>query len=126
EWDDKGGGQKGFGREFKEELTTPGDWTIWMAGWGECLPYYDNQVSLSGDKRDKWGLPLVSIRFSFGENEQKMMADIEKTSADMLQKAGFDQVGSFNYHKPGGATIHEMGTARMGRDPETSVLNAFN
>src|SRR5690606_31835271 len=70
--------------------------------------------------------PLVSIRFSFGENEQKMMADIEKTSADMLQKAGFDQVGSFNYHKPGGATIHEMGTARMGRDPETSVLNAFN
>lgn len=126
EWGDKGFGLKGFGRDFKEELTSPGHWTIWMAGWGECLPYYDNQVSLSNDKQDKWGLPLVNICFSFGDNEHKMMADIEKSATDILQNAGFDQVASFNYGKPGGATIHEMGTARMGLDPETSVLNAFN
>lgn len=116
----------GFGKDFKAQLTTPGFWTVWMAGWGECLPYYDNQITLSEDQKDQWGLPLIKISFSFRDNEKKMMQDIQKSAAKMLQDAGFTDVSSFNYHKPGGSTIHEMGTARMGIDPATSVLNGFN
>jgi choline dehydrogenase-like flavoprotein len=116
----------GFGEDFKKKLTTPGPWTIWMAGWGECLPYHDNKIVLQEDKKDKWGLPLVGIDFSFKENENKMMDDIQSTSAEMLSAAGFRDVNTFNYHKAGGATVHEMGTARMGKDPKTSVLNGNN
>ena len=125
EWEDRMN-LDGFGVDFKSNLTTPGPWTIWMAGWGECLPYYDNEISLDKDEKDQWGLPLVRINFSFRENEEKMMKDIQETCADMLRNAGFSNVDSFNYHKPGGSTIHEMGTARMGNDPNTSVLNAHN
>jgi len=125
EWRDKGY-KPGFGASFKEQLTTPGEWTVWMAGWGECLPYHDNRIMLDPSKRDKWGLPLISINFSFKDNENKMMEDIQKTSAEILSAAGFKNIDSFNYHKPGGDTIHEMGTARMGRNPETSVVNGDN
>ncbi len=114
-----------FGAAFKKQLTSPGDWTIWMAGWGECLPYHHNKISLT-DEKDKWGLPIIKVQFSFGDNENKMMDDIQATSAEMLERAGFKDVQSFNYHKPGGATVHEMGTARMGHDPKTSVLNKYN
>lgn len=115
-----------FGSDFKNELSKPGLWSIWMAGWGECLPYYENRIVLNQAKRDSWGLPLVSINFSFKENENEMMKDIMETSSEMLSKAGFTNVNQFNYHKAGGGTVHEMGTARMGKDPETSVLNKFN
>jgi choline dehydrogenase-like flavoprotein len=117
--------ETGFGADFKRHLTSPGPWSIWMAGWGECLPYHDNQVTLS-DKKDQWGLPLLSMDFSFRDNETKMMEDIKTVSEQMLDKAGFKDVGGFNYHKPGGATVHEMGTARMGRDHRSSVLNGNN
>ncbi|RYE55296.1 MAG: GMC family oxidoreductase, partial [Sphingobacteriales bacterium] len=125
EWREKTN-DPGFGRDFKTQLTMPGPWTVWMAGWGECLPYYENKVSLNSNKLDKWGLPLMSIDFSFKDNENRMMDDIQMTSAEMLADAGFHSVDSFNYKKPGGSTIHEMGTARMGRDPKTSVLNGNN
>ncbi|WP_346239101.1 GMC oxidoreductase [Niabella insulamsoli] len=114
-----------FGASFKQQLIHPGPWSVWMAGWGECLPYHDNKISLS-DQKNKWGMPLVAISFEFKENEQKMMEDIQSTCADMLDKAGFKNVAPFNYHRPGGGTVHEMGTARMGRDPKTSVLNRNN
>lgn len=126
EWSDKVNYLRGFGKDFKDQLTTPGPWTIWLGGWGECLPYYENRIALDNIQRDKWGLPLVRIDFSFGNNEKLMMEDIKETAAMMLERAGFSEVDSFNYSKPGGSTIHEMGTARMGRDPRTSVLNAFN
>lgn len=126
EWSSKSGYVDGFGANFKRQLLTPGPWTVWMAGWGECLPYYENKITLDREKHDKWGLPLVKIDFSFGDNENLMMEDIRETSADMLEKAGFTNIDSFNYNKPGGSTIHEMGTARMGHDPRTSVLNANN
>ena len=116
----------GFGKDFKKVLTTPGPWQVWMGGWGECLPYYENRISLSNKELDKWGMPLIKIDFSFKENERLMMEDIRETSEQMLKLAGFDNISSFNYQKPGGSTIHEMGTARMGKDPETSVLNSFN
>lgn len=126
EWVDKSQSLSGFGKDFKAQLTTPGPWTVWMAGWGECLPYYKNKVTLDTDLKDKWGQPLLKIDFSFQENEDKMMEDIKTTSAEMLEKAGFKEISIFNYNKPGGSTIHEMGTARMGHDPKTSVLNGFN
>jgi len=122
---EKSYGLDGFGKDFKAQLSRPGNWTIWMAGWGECLPYFDNAISLHEEKRDQWGLPIVKINFEFKDNEKKMMKDIQQTSLEMLENAGFI-AGSFNYNKPGGATIHEMGTARMGRDAKTSVLNDFN
>nr|WP_090558738.1 GMC family oxidoreductase [Pedobacter hartonius] len=126
EWSDKVNGLSGFGSDFKAQLTTPGPWTVWMAGWGECLPYYENKIALDPDQKDKWGQPLIRIDFSFKENEHNMMTDIRNSSGEMLEKAGFRNVDTFNYKKPGGSTIHEMGTVRMGRDPKTSVLNQFN
>ena len=126
EWMDKSIGLEGVGKNFKEQLTTPGPWTIWMAGWGECLPYYDNKMLLDENQKDAWGIPLVKIDFSFRENENKMMKDIQSTSAEMLSKAGFKNIDMFKYHMAGGSTIHEMGTARMGKDPKTSVLNGNN
>lgn len=126
EWTDVAESQEGFGASFKERITTPGPWSVWMAGWGECLPYHDNKVSLSEDRKDQWGLPLVKIAFTFRENERRMMKDIEANACEMLEKAGFDFVESYRHVEPGGSTIHEMGTVRMGRDPETSVLNGFN
>jgi choline dehydrogenase-like flavoprotein len=126
EWMDKPSGIVGFGKDFKAQLTTPGPWTVWMAGWGECLPDYKNYVSLDSSKTDKWGQPLLKIDFEFGSNESKMMSDIQKTSGEMLDKAGFKDINIFNYNKAGGSTVHEMGTARMGNDPKTSVLNKNN
>ncbi|ACU04175.1 GMC oxidoreductase [Pedobacter heparinus] len=116
----------GYGSQFKKEITTPGKWMVWMAGWGECLPYFENRVSLVPDKVDKWGQKLIAIDFEFKDNERKMMDDIKDTATEMLIKAGFNNIDSFNYNKPGGSTVHEMGTARMGNDPKTSVLNRFN
>lgn len=116
----------GFGVDFKKQLTTPGPWTVWMAGWGECLPYHDNQISLNATQKDKWGLPLINVNFSFRDNEDKMMDDIKATCGQMLEAAGFTDIETFNYKKPGGSTVHEMGTARMGRDAKTSVLNGNN
>ena len=126
EWLDRSYNLEGFGKDFKDKLTTPGPWTVWMAGWGECLPYNENKISLDAEKKDDWGLPLVKVDFSFKNNEDKMMDDIKATSAEMLEKAGFKGIDAFNYNKPGGSTVHEMGTARMGKDPNTSVLNKFN
>jgi choline dehydrogenase-like flavoprotein len=125
EWQDRGG-EPGFGIDFKRKLSIPGQWTVWMAGWGECLPYHENKVELHGTEKDKWGLPLIKIDFSFKDNEEKMMDDIKNTCAEMLSTAGFKDIDAFNYHKPGGSTVHEMGTARMGIDPKTSVLNGNN
>ena len=125
-WQEKKNNLKGFGSTFKDQLTKPGSWSVWMGGWGECLPYFDNKIALSENKKDKWGLPLIEIDFSFRENEHLMMKDIQNTGAMMLEKAGFKDVNTFSYNTPGGATVHEMGTARMGNDPKTSVLNKHN
>lgn len=116
----------GFGESYKRSLTTPGPWNVWMGGWGECLPYFDNKISLDNEQKDKWGLPQVRIDFAFGSNEKAMMEDIMVSSAQMLEDAGFQNIEQFSYPKVGGATVHEMGTARMGHDPATSVLNKNN
>lgn len=126
DWWDQSQATQGFGAAFKNQITSPGEWAVWMAGWGECLPYYDNHISLDADKKDQWGLPLVKVNFEFKDNEKDMMKDIRHNCAEMLEKAGFQNINSFNYNHPGGATVHEMGTARMGNNPETSVLNKHN
>ncbi len=115
-----------FGKSFKDTLTKPGPWSLFMGAWGETLPYYDNQVSLDATQRDQWGLPLVRIRFQYHENEHNMRADIKESAGEMLHRAGFRNIEQFYYDLPPGSAVHEMGTARMGRDPKTSVLNEFN
>jgi choline dehydrogenase-like flavoprotein len=117
---------QGFGKDFKEKLLRPGPWTIWLGGWGETLPYYENGISLDSSQKDAWGLPIVHIQFKYGDNEGAMRKDIEQTSVEMLEKAGFHDIQGFNYDQPGGTAVHEMGTMRMGRDPASSVLNGFN
>jgi choline dehydrogenase-like flavoprotein len=126
EWIDTVNVGDDFGQSYKESLATPGPWTMWMGVWGECLPNYNNTITLDKKKKDKWGLPLVNITFEFGANEKNMRKDSMQSAAEMLTIAGFKNVESFNYNLPGGSAVHEMGTVRMGRDPQTSALNAHN
>lgn len=124
-WEDRWKTIDGFGADFKKQLTQPGMWTMWLGGWGETLPYFDNQVSLDKEQKDKWGLPLLRINFSHRQNEDIMRKDIEASAAEMMEKAGFKNVQTFDYRLPGGHG-HEMGTARMGHDAKTSVVNKYN
>jgi choline dehydrogenase-like flavoprotein len=118
--------QDGFGKDYKNKITTPGPWAMWIGAWGETLPYYDNKITLDHDKKDQWGLSMVKIDFEYHENEKAMRKDIKETAAEMLGKSGFKNVETLDYSLPGGSAVHEMGTVRMGRDRKTSVLNAFN
>jgi choline dehydrogenase-like flavoprotein len=115
-----------IGAELKEALTEPGPWNISLYAFGECLPYADNRITLDHSKKDPFGRPMTTIDCEFKENEKKMHADIAITAKEMLEKAGcYDIKVSGSISFPGNAN-HEMGTARMGKDPKTSVLNAFN
>jgi choline dehydrogenase-like flavoprotein len=115
-----------LGAELKNQLTEPGVWNTMLVGMGECLPEHGNKVSLSETKKDQWGIPQLEIDASFGKNEQAMLKDILKSGAEMLEAAGFKNIRAKDSGKAMGLGIHEMGTARMGRDPKTSVLNGYN
>lgn len=119
-------GNETMGAAFKEALTKPGAWDVWMTGMGECLPYHENQVTLSKTKKDHWGIPELEIDCEYKNNELTMLQDILATGAEMLEKAGFTNVGAYDSRQAPGQGIHEMGTARMGRDPKTSILNGNN
>jgi choline dehydrogenase-like flavoprotein len=130
----QGGGGRGgnaanlpaVGADLKEQMVKPGPWEFFITGFAECLPYHDNKVSLNNDVLDKWGQPTLSIDAEFKENELALNRQIKIDAVEMLEKAGVKEVVGFdNEHYPGYG-IHEMGTARMGRDPKTSVLNGFN
>jgi choline dehydrogenase-like flavoprotein len=122
----RGTNMDGFGANFKLEMTQPGGWSFGFTAFGEILPDPNNRFTLS-DKKDKWGLPILSFETQFGENELKMRVDMMNDGAEMLEAAGFKNVSPFNSDKTHiGLGIHEMGTARMGRDPKTSVLNKWN
>jgi choline dehydrogenase-like flavoprotein len=116
----------GFGKGYKNKILHPAAWIMWMAAWGETLPYYENKITLDRDKKDGWGLPLVKIDFEYHENEKAMRKDVQESAAEMLHAGGFKNVQTFDYNQPGGSAVHEMGTARMGKDPKTSVLNGYN
>lgn len=125
-WREQGQKIAGFGKNFKDKLLQPGPWKIWMGGWGETLPYETNKVTLDNEKKDQWGIPLTKIHYEYHDNEEAMRKDILASIEEMLGSAGFKNINSYSYLHPGGSAVHEMGTARMGRDPKTSVLNGFN
>ena len=115
-----------LGAELKEFMSEPGQWQMSLYAFGECLPYADNRITLDHTKKDQWSRPMIAIDCEFRENEKAMHKDIIVTGKEMLEAAGvkdIDVKGSISF--PGNAN-HEMGTARMGRDSKTSVLNQYN
>jgi len=122
----RGMNEPGFGADFKKQISQPGPWRMGMTAFGECLPYHENFVTLDEEKRDKWGQPTLKIDCEFKENENAMRDDMANSAAEMLEAAGFKNVQTYDSGSWPGLGIHEMGTARMGRDPKTSVLNKWN
>lgn len=130
-----GASREGWGREiaelniggnFKDALSEPGKWTIGATAFGEILPYHENKVSLDLVKKDKWGLPVLAMDAELKENEFKMRKDMKEEMSAMFEAAGIKNVNTWDGGHALGHGIHEMGTARMGRDPKTSVLNKWN
>lgn len=130
-----GAGREGWSREiaelnigagFKEAITEPGSWTIGATGFGEILPYHENKISLDQQRKDKWGLPILAMDAELKENELNMRRDIVLELKAMLEAAGAKDIKTWDNGHAIGHGIHEMGTARMGRDPKSSVLNGFN
>jgi choline dehydrogenase-like flavoprotein len=116
----------GIGVGLKEALTEPGQWTVGVTGFGELLPYHDNKITLDKDKKDKWGLPVLRMDAELKDNEKRMRKDMAMEAVAMLESAGVKQLRHWDNGHAVGDGIHEMGSARMGRDPRTSVLNGHN
>ncbi len=115
-----------IGGDYKDALCEPGQWRMGMTGFGEMLPDPNNKVTLDKNKKDKWNLPVLAIDCQIGENEKKMRVDMANDAKEMLEAAGLKNVHTYDNDYAPGMGIHEMGTARMGRDPKTSVLNEWN
>jgi choline dehydrogenase-like flavoprotein len=122
----RGIGDPTIGSALKESLTEAGSWRIGLWAFGECLPYADNRITLNHQKTDVYGRPQLSMDCSFRENENKMHADMIETAKEMLETAGYQNISDQSKMSFPGNANHEMGTARMGKDPKTSVLNQFN
>jgi choline dehydrogenase-like flavoprotein len=118
--------EMGIGVGFKESLTEPGQWEMGINGFGELLPYHENKISLDKNKKDKWGLPVLAMDAELKDNEYRMRKDIVREAVAMLEVAGVKKIHTYDTGHHVGDGIHEMGAARMGRDPKTSVLNAHN
>lgn len=117
-----------YGKDYKEAMLKPGSWTIGIGGFGEILPHPENRMYLDYDKLDQWGLPTVTFTTKFRENDYLMRKDMMNDAIEMLEAAGVKNVRGFDNPRQHGVGlgIHEMGTARMGHDPKTSVLNKYN
>ena len=115
-----------YGTEFKKEILKPGMWSIGLGGFGEVLPYEDNRMTLDYEKLDNWGLPTVTFNATIKENELNMRKDMKQQAMEMLENAGFKDVEGHDDAYAIGLGIHEMGTARMGHDARSSVLNKYN
>jgi choline dehydrogenase-like flavoprotein len=118
--------EMGIGAKMKDELMEPGRWTIGINAFGEILPHPDNRITLNKDVKDMYGLPTLTMDVKMRENELNMRKDMQAAAIEMLEAAGFKEVNGYDRGYAPGLGIHEMGTARMGRDPKTSVLNAWN
>ena len=115
-----------IGGEYKDALSEPGQWTMGIGGFGEILPYHENKVTLDKNKKDKWGLNVLAIDAEWKDNERKMRQDMKNDAIEMLTAAGVKDVNGYEGDGTIGRGIHEMGSARMGKDPKTSVLNKWN
>ena len=117
-----------IGADLKDEVTTPGKWTMGLGGFGEILPYHENFVVINKEVKDKHGLPTLLFDTELKDNEMKMRVDMANDAAEMLEAAGLKNVKPYDREsqRAVGLGIHEMGTARMGKDPKTSVLNKWN
>ena len=122
----RGAWEDGFGADFKKAMTKPGPWQLGVTCMGETLPDPNNRVTLNTQIKDQWGMPTLDIDCSWGKNEEAMLKDMFTSMAEMFESAGYKDVKTYDSHEAPGRGIHEMGTARMGRDPKTSVLNSWN
>ncbi|KXI28481.1 GMC oxidoreductase [Paraglaciecola hydrolytica] len=118
--------QDGIGVDFKNKLKQAGKWKFGLYAMGEMLPRFENHVALHPTLKDKWGMPQLDIHCEYSENEKLMMEDAKEQMTVMLEAVGVTNISAKTSDKPPGLAIHEVGTARMGRDPKTSVLNSFN
>jgi choline dehydrogenase-like flavoprotein len=118
--------QDALGAELKSQAQTPGAWHVSLGAFGEMLPYHENHVTLDRTRKDKWGLPVLAFDAEFKDNEYKMRKDMVNDAAEMLEAAGYKNIETRDVQIGVGLGIHEMGTARMGRDPKSSVLNGWN
>ncbi|MGB5169873.1 MAG: GMC family oxidoreductase [Eudoraea sp.] len=115
-----------IGDLLKKDMTQLGPWKFSLRGMGECLPYHENKISLSKTETDEWGMPLLVIDAEYKQNEKTMVQDMINSGVEMLEKLDFKNIEGIEDTRNIGLNIHEMGTARMGRDPKTSVLNGNN
>jgi choline dehydrogenase-like flavoprotein len=115
-----------FGSKLKADLIAPGPWRFGIGSWGECLPYHENRLYLNDKLRDKWGQPTVTFNCEWKQNELNMRKDMMASAVEMLEASGLKDVTPFDDGSAPGLCIHEMGTARMGRDPKSSILNGWN
>jgi choline dehydrogenase-like flavoprotein len=132
----QGGGNRGgymrseeeiaLGIDLKEALTEPGPWSLHLGGFGETLPYHENKITLDKTRKDKWGLNILAIDVEYKDNEKKMRQDMKNDAVEMLTAAGAKNVKGYEGDGTLGRGIHEMGSARMGKDSKTSVLNKYN
>jgi choline dehydrogenase-like flavoprotein len=116
----------GIGDEMKEEAMQPGQWRMGLTGFGEMLPDHANRAWMNHERTDIHGLPTLTIDCGFGENELAMRKDMKSSAGEILEACGFRDIDVYEHRTAPGRSIHEMGTARMGRDPRTSILNAHN
>jgi choline dehydrogenase-like flavoprotein len=130
-----GAGRQGYNHEvpelaiggaYKDALTEPGSWTMNIGGFGEILPDHSNKITLDKTRKDKWGLNILSFDAVLKENELKMRKDMQADAIEMLEAVGVKDVKGHDDNGIQGRGIHEMGTARMGADPKTSVVNKYN
>lgn len=115
----------GFGEAFKKRVRDYAGAYISMGGFGEVLARYENHVEIDPEVKDRWGVPVLKFHIEFGDNERKMCADMVESAREMFEEAGFEIVEVQNRMRTPGWSIHELGTARMGTDPKTSVVNEF-
>jgi len=119
-------GGDGFGKALKQELTEPGNWSMGLQHMGETIPKVTNRVFLDTTEKDEWGVPILHTEIGYDDNDEKMLKDFFTQASEMLEKAGFKDIRTNDSKQAPGLDIHEMGGARMGRDPKTSLLNEWN
>jgi choline dehydrogenase-like flavoprotein len=122
----RGSWTEGVGKDLKDKLTDPGDWSVYMMMQGETVPKYENHARLSKDKKDPWGIPQLIISVGYDDNDVKLLNDFLTEGAEMLERSGCKNIHTVDTHQAPGLDIHEVGGVRMGKDPNTSMLNGWN